>query len=172
MGTLQELLPQPVDGATERAFDELLQRKVAGAVGLFVGAVRAAQELYGPEAADRIREHMLAKSVAKAAEDGAKAADNGMRAYCEAMDRGCRGSHEWVKLEDTDTRQAYRYTRCLWADVFRALGAEELGLWICQSDGPAAAAFNRRLRFHRTQTLMEGAGCCDHVYEYDDSRPT
>ncbi len=168
MGTLQELLPQPVDEATERAIDELLRRKMAGAVGLFVEAVRAAQELYGPDAAERIRERMLANSVAGAAERGAQAADNSVRAYCAAMDRACLASHEWTKLEDTDTRQAYRYTRCLWAEVFRALGAEDLGLWICRGDGPAVEAFNPRIRFRRTQTLMEGADCCDHVYEYHD----
>lgn len=168
MGTVQQLLPQPVDEATERAFDELLQRKLAGAVGLFVQAVRAAQELYGPDAAERIRAQMLQKWVAAAVARGEQSEDRSVRAYCAAMDLGCRGSHEWEKLEDGEERQAYRYTRCLWADVFRAQGAEDLGLWICRSDGPVAAAFNPRIRFQRTQTLMEGDECCDHVYCCED----
>ena len=48
-----------------------------------------------------------------------------------------------------------------------SLGAEDIGVWICAADGPIAAAFNPRIRFQRTQTLMEGNDCCDHVYYID-----
>ena len=51
----------------------------------------------------------------------------------------------------------------MWADIFRSLGAEDIGLWICEGDGPAAAAFNPAIRLKRTKTLMEGDDCCDHV---------
>ena len=169
MGSLQQALPHPVDGETEEAFRELLRRKMMGAVAMYVEAVRAAEEAYGPDAVERIRQHMRQKAVAGAAARGAQSQDNSVRAYCQAMDVACRGSHEWVKLEDTGTRQAYRYTRCLWADVFRALGAEDIGLWICEGDGPAVEAYNSRIRFRRTQTLMEGDECCDHVYCEDNT---
>jgi hypothetical protein len=52
----------------------------------------------------------------------------------------------------------------LWADVFRSLDAEDIGIWICDADGPVAAAFHPSIRFGRSKTLMEGHGCCDHVY--------
>jgi len=48
-----------------------------------------------------------------------------------------------------------------------SLGAEDIGVWICEADGPIAAAFNPRIRFQRTKTLMEGNDCCDHVYYID-----
>lgn len=168
MGTVQDLLPQPVDQATERAIDELLRRKVTEAVSLFVLAVRAAQAVYGPEAAERMRAQMLQTRIAAAAERGAAAEDRSLRGYCQAMDRGCLGSHEWQKVEDSDSRQEYRYTRCLWAEAYRALGAADLGLWICESDGPVVSAFNPRIRFQRTRTLMAGDECCDHVYYHAD----
>ena len=168
MSTLQRLFSQPVDSETEEAILQLLHAKTASAVAMFVQAVRAAEAIYGPEAPERLRQWMLERAVARAAERGAGPGGNSLRAYCEAMDRGCRGSHEWEKLEDSDHRQAYRYTRCLWADIYRALGAEDIGLWICQADGPVVAAYNPRIRFQRTQTLMAGDACCDHAYVEED----
>ena len=168
MGSLQQALPHPVDAETEAAILELLRRKVTGAVSLFVQTVRAAEELYGPEAPARIRQRMLERTLESAAARGVSAAERSPRAYCAAMDVSCRGSHEWVKLEDSETRQAYRYTRCLWAEAFRALDAADLGLWVCESDGPAVAAYDPRIRFQRSRTLMAGDDCCDHVYWCDD----
>ena len=166
--TLQDLLVQTLDAETEQALADLLQRKVASAVGMLVQAVRAAEDLYGPGAGEAIRQRMLERSLAEASEGGVQVADRSLRAYCQRLERGCRGSHEWIKIEDTDVTQAYRFTRCLWADVFRALGASDIGLWICSGDGPAAAAVNPRIRFRRTKTLMAGDDCCDHVYYCQD----
>ena len=95
--------------------------------------------------------------------------DNSLRAYCQALEAGCRSSHEWEK-EDTETRQAYRFTRCLWAEVYRELDAADIGFWICEGDGPAAAAFNPAIRLSRTKTLMEGDDCCDHVYYVEEQQ--
>ena len=94
--------------------------------------------------------------------------DHSLRAFCSALEAGCTGTHEWIKVEDTDVRQAYRFTHCMWAEVFRELGAQEIGFWICEGDGPAAAAFNPAIGFHRTKTLIMGDDCCDHVYYLKD----
>lgn len=148
-------------------FLEILKKKMTGAVSMYVEAVRTIQEVYGPEASETIRDSQMRKWVEGAAER-AKSTDNSLRAFCTALEEGCHGSHEWEKVEDSDTRQAYRFTRCMWADVFRALGAEDIGIWICEGDGPTAAAFNPHIRFQRTKTLMEGDGCCDHVYYIEE----
>jgi len=154
----------------DQEFAEVLRRKVAGAVALYVDAVRAAEEKYGVEAREAILQYHLSRSVAANRRRGQEAEDNSLRAFCRALEEGCRGSHEWEKLEDTDTRQAYRFTRCLWAEVFRSLDAADIGLAICEGDGPAAAAFNPEIRFHRTKTLMEGDDCCDHVYYTEEKQ--
>jgi len=154
----------PVDAETERQFLEVLKRKVTSAVSVLVDAVRTIEELYGLEAVEAIREGRLRRGVERAAEAGAEAADNSLRAFCSALEEACRGSHEWEKIQDTDDQQAYRFTRCMWAEIFRALDAGDIGIWFCEADGPVAAAFNPRIRFRRTKTLMEGDDCCDHVY--------
>lgn len=167
MGSLQEALPRPVDADVEREFLAILRRKLAGAVGLYVNAIRAFQQAYGPDAREAIREYQRQKPVDGSAGRGSLAADNSLVAFCRALERACRGSHEWEKLEDTPARQAYRFTSCMWADIFRSLGAEDIGFWICEGDGPAAAAFNPAIRFKRTKTLMEGDDCCDHLYHVE-----
>ena len=164
MGSLQEALPRPVDAATEQEFLEILKRKMASAAAMTVEAVRTAQSLYGQEAYDAIRDNLLRNSVAAARERGATAGDTSVRAFCTALEGRCHGSHEWEKLEDSEDRQAYRFTRCMLAEIYRDLDAEDIGLWICDGDGPVAAGFNPRIRFQRTQTLMVGDECCDHVY--------
>lgn len=167
MGSLQQALPHAVDEETEEAFVRLLTHKVLGSVRAYVEAVRAVAEACGAEGVSAVRERALRLAIESSRQAAAEAEDTGLRAYCRALEEGCRGSHEWVKVEDTDTVQAYRFTRCLWAECFRALNAEELGLWGCELDGPAAAAFNPCIRFRRTKTLMAGDDCCDHVYYYE-----
>jgi len=169
MGSLQMAFPHPVDAEIEQIVLEILHRKAVGALSMYVDAVRAFQQAYGPKALEIMRARRLQSSIDAAARAGATAADRSLRGYCTALEQGCRGSQEWEKLEDTETRQAYRFTRCLWADVFVPLGAADIGFWICEADGPAAAAFNPRIRFRRTQTLMEGHPYCDHVYYTEEA---
>jgi hypothetical protein len=87
-----------------------------------------------------------------------------LQAYCSALEAGCAGSQEWLKLEDTDTRQAYRFARCMWAEVFAELDALDIGFWLCEGDAPMTSAFNPAIGFQRTKTLMEGDDCCDHIF--------
>ena len=168
MGSLQQALPHPVETETEHTFLEILGRKMAGAVSMYVDAVRTIQAVYGPEAADAIRNHRMRKAVERASARGAQAAASGLRTFCTALEEACRGSHEWEKLEDSDVRQVYRFTRCMWAEIFGSLNAEDIGFWICEGDGPVAAASNPRICFRRTKTLMEGDECCDHVYYVEE----
>ncbi|MHB0878166.1 MAG: hypothetical protein ACYC5O_19190, partial [Anaerolineae bacterium] len=121
MGSLQELLPEPVTAEVEERIQEVLLRKMSAAVALYVEAVRALEAAAGPAAVAALREQQRQRSVASAAERG-RQGDNSLRAYCQALEAGCRGSHEWVKTADSDTRQGYRFSRCMWAEAFRALG--------------------------------------------------
>ena len=168
MGSLQGALPHRVDDAVEWQFLHILKRKMTGAVRQYVDAVRAVEEIFGPEGREAIRQHQRHKLVERSAAGGAAAQDNSLAAFCRALEEGCRGSHEWHKLEETDTRQAYHFTRCMWAEIYRELDAADIGLWICEGDAVAAAAFNPAIHFQRTMTLMEGHDCCDHVFFVED----
>jgi hypothetical protein len=146
----------------------VLERKMTSAVAMFAEAVRWTQQTGGQPAAMAMRARLMRRWIAAAAERGLQAEDNSLRAYCAGLEEACQGSHQWEKLEESATKQAYRFTRCLWADAFRSLRAEDIGIWICEADGPVAAAFNPSIKFQRTKTIMEGDDFCDHVYFVDE----
>ena len=59
-------------------------------------------------------------------------------------------------------------TSCRFAEFFRALGEPELGaLLICHVDADIADAGGDEVRFSRTQTLMQGASCCNFRYKFE-----
>jgi len=165
MGSLRNILPEAVSEAVEKAFLDKLQAKILAGANNLVLAVRAVEAVYGDAGVQTIR-RAFAESCAEAGKERAKAADdNSLRSLCSSIEQICIGSHEWIKLEDSNTRQAYRFTRCMWAEAFRELKAEDIGFWLlCQADASLASSFNPMIGFSRTKTLMMGDDCCNHVY--------
>jgi hypothetical protein len=150
---------------------ELVRRKTATAVRLCVDIVHAVTEAYGHSVAENIWQYRLRNMRERYRSAGEAVPNNSLATFCRMLEEGCQGSHQWEKLEESESLHAYRFTHCLWADLFRELGASDIGIWICQGDGPTAAAFNPTIKFLRTKTLMEGDDCCDHVYYTDPCSP-
>jgi predicted ArsR family transcriptional regulator len=70
-------------------------------------------------------------------------------------------------MENVDGGMRMRCTACPFAAMYRAMGGAEWGFALyCAADGDLARAFNPKIGFKRTQTLMEGHECCDHEYFY------
>lgn len=68
-------------------------------------------------------------------------------------------------LDATPDRFAFDVTRCRYAEMYRALGIPELGeVLSCQRDAALIEGFNPDVSFTRTQTIMQGAACCDFRY--------
>jgi hypothetical protein len=87
-----------------------------------------------------------------------------------------QGKEPWVKgealttevLSATETTYYFNVTRCRYADMYRALGIPELGsVFSCGRDYALGEGFNPNLRLARTQTIMEGAPCCDFRYQME-----
>lgn len=56
-------------------------------------------------------------------------------------------------------------TRCRYAEMYRALGIPELGETLsCSRDAALIEGFNPEVEFTRSQTIMQGAACCDFRY--------
>ena len=165
MSTLRMILPEPVSEAVENAFLERLYAKVlAGASNLTV-AVRAVQEKYGDEGMKVIRRAFIEEAKEAGKERAKISKDNSPRALCSLIEQACIGSHEWEKIEDSDDRQAYRFTRCMWAEAFKECGASDIGFQLfCSTDAAIASAFNPAIRYSRTKNLMKGDDCCNHVF--------
>ena len=65
-------------------------------------------------------------------------------------------------LAEDEGRYHFNVTRCRYAEMYRALGLEELGATLsCNRDGALIEGFNSRISLTRTQTIMQGAPHCD-----------
>lgn len=70
-------------------------------------------------------------------------------------------------IEDSERILKYNVVECLWAKTFREAGAEDIGYALfCHPDFARARVAHRKLT--RTQTLMQGADCCDFLFELED----
>jgi hypothetical protein len=59
----------------------------------------------------------------------------------------------------------FNVTRCRYAEMYRALGIAELGAVLsCNRDFALIEGFNPDVELTRTQTIMQGAPCCDFRY--------
>jgi len=164
MSSLQQILPEPVSEAVEKVFLAKLYAKMLTSATQLVKAVRAIQAKYGDEGVEIIHQAFREHSVERGRKMARQADATTLKAFCSALEAGCTGSHEWLKLEDTAKRQSYRFTRCMWAEIFNELGARDIGFWLCEGDAPMSSAFSPAIGFQRTKTLMAGADCCDHVF--------
>jgi hypothetical protein len=68
-------------------------------------------------------------------------------------------------IDETPDRFSFDVTRCRYAEMYRALGIPELGeVLSCQRDAALIEGFNPEVSLTRTQTIMQGAPCCDFRY--------
>lgn len=76
-------------------------------------------------------------------------------------------SFKYEVVEDTPERLRFRVTACPLATELKQKGVPApLGHALnCASDPGIAAGINPRIKFSRTQTLVQGDCCCDHCYE-------
>jgi len=164
MPSIQDILPEPISDDQAEAIREIIVRKITGPVRMYVEAVRAVEAEYGKDTARNLLfEEKWASRIANNPLP-TSGEERSLNTFCASLEHSCIGTHEWEKLEETDTRHAYRFTRCAWAEVFQALDAADIGFWICEGDGPGAKLYNPDIEFTRTKTLMEEHDCCDHVY--------
>lgn len=67
--------------------------------------------------------------------------------------------------EETRERLVFDVTRCGYAEIYADMDILDLGFCLsCSRDGAFARGFNPAIRLERTQTIMQGAPCCDFVF--------
>ena len=82
------------------------------------------------------------------------------------------GALELVVLNQTPEALDFDVTRCRYAEMYRALGLEDLGgSMSCVRDYTLAEGFNPAIHLTRTQTIMEGASHCDFRFRLDPESP-
>ena len=71
---------------------------------------------------------------------------------------------EYRYVEASEKSVRLEFTRCPWADAFRALGRPDIGRFFCETDALLCSSFNPRIKFEKTRSLMFGDACCDHHF--------
>ena len=65
-------------------------------------------------------------------------------------------------LREAPEVQEFNVTRCRYAEFFLQLGEPDLGaVLLCETDFQVAEVGSPEVELVRTQTIMEGASCCD-----------
>jgi len=79
------------------------------------------------------------------------------------------GVLEEAVLEHDERTYAFNVTGCLYVERYEALGVRKFGYCLsCCRDKPFVEGFNPKIKFKRTQTIMEGAPYCDFRYMLED----
>lgn len=97
--------------------------------------------------------------------------DNSLTAFAGTLEPWTRDDALRMEVhEQSDARLSFDVTRCRYAELYRALGIPELGAVLsCNRDAALIEGFNPDVRFARTQTIMQGAPCCDFRYNRPSS---
>jgi hypothetical protein len=97
--------------------------------------------------------------------------EQSLGAFARTLDRWREnGALEIQMIEQSNERLSFNVVRCRYAEMYRALGLEELGTSLsCQRDYALAQGFNPEIELTRTQTLMEGAAFCDFRFRRFES---
>jgi hypothetical protein len=70
---------------------------------------------------------------------------------------------------DTDSELGLHVSECLVAEVFKELGAEDVGyLVVCNPDHAYAQACSPCVKLRRSKTLMQGDEYCDHEWYWEE----
>ena len=69
-------------------------------------------------------------------------------------------------IREDDNALFFDVTYCGYADLYEKMGIKALGCILsCGRDFPFIEGFNPKIELKRTQTIMEGAACCDFRYK-------
>lgn len=96
----------------------------------------------------------------------AAAGDTSLTAFAGTLEPWTRDGALHLEIrEQSDERLAFDVTRCRYAEMYHALGIPELGAVLsCNRDAALIEGFNPSVTLARTQTIMQGAACCDFRY--------
>jgi hypothetical protein len=146
----------------EVAISHLQRRKIEARV--LIPFIQALRDKLGDAAAREVVDVTIGKL---AAEDGARWAES-YGATTSSLRRvaqevwGGGGSLDVQVLSESDRHLDFNVTRCAYAEFYQELNLTDLGFRMhCNRDFAAAAGFNENLELSRSQTIMEGAACCD-----------
>ena len=100
--------------------------------------------------------------------------DTSLDSFAATLEPWTRGDAMRIDIVEQDgERFGFNVTRCRYAEMYRALGVPELGAVLsCNRDAALIEGFNPSITLTRTQTIMQGAPCCDFRYAHGATENT
>jgi predicted ArsR family transcriptional regulator len=149
----------------EVAISHLQRRKIEGRV--LIPFVQTLREKLGENAAREVLDATIRKL---AANDGAAWAETygqttaSLRTVAQELWAG-GGAMDVQVISESEDHLDFNVNRCQYAEFYKELGLSDIGYRVhCNRDHAAVASFNGELELSRSQTIMEGAACCDFRY--------
>lgn len=134
---------------------------------LYSDTIKHLSAKYGKEVINEARKAFIDSMVNDARKAYLNKADKSLKSYLDWLLSGLTEGHEYEIVESKEDSVKFKFTRCPWADYFRKIGQPEIGKFFCLADEPLAKAFNEKINFKRTKTIMDGDEYCDHHYYMD-----
>jgi predicted ArsR family transcriptional regulator len=130
-----------------------------------IGLLENLSSSFGEDRVAAVLKAILTERCTKGWEEAGRKGDNSLETFVEKL----WGPLPAMGFEFTSERNGnvlqFRVTRCPLADYAKKAGTEKwLYLLACGTDEPSVTGFNRKIKFDRTQTLMQGHPICDHRY--------
>lgn len=146
----------------EVAIGHLQRRKIEGRV--LIPFIQALRDKFGENAAREVVDETIRTL---AAEDGGRWAEtygrttSSLRKVAQDLWAG-GGAMEVQVVGESEDHLDFNVTRCRYAEFYKELGLPDLGFRLqCNRDHAVLVGFNSELELSRSQTIMEGATCCD-----------
>jgi len=147
----------------EQQVSHLQRRRIEGRV--LVPFIDACREKFG----DAATREVVASFIEKASvADGEKSAQHfgddmaGLRRIVDELWGGPGGGLDVQMLAHDDDRLDFNVTRCRYAELYKEWGLSGLGFQLqCSRDHAMLKGFNDGIELDRSQTIMQGAACCD-----------
>jgi len=131
---------------------------------VYSGTLDQMIEKYGKKAFNIARKGFIDSMVKANIEEFTKIKDKSLEAYIEWLLSAITAGHRYEIIENEDDSVRLRFTHCPWANYFKEIGKPKIGKFFCDTDGPLAAAFNNKIKFKITKTLMDGDDYCNHHF--------
>ena len=147
----------------EQPVGHLQRRKIEGRV--LVPFIAACREKFGDAATQELITGFIEKASVS---DGVKSAQYfggsmaGLRRIVDEIWGGPGGGLDVQVLEQSEDRLDFNVTRCRYAELYKEWGLSDLGFQLqCNRDHAMLKGFNDGIELERSQTIMQGAACCD-----------
>jgi len=149
------------------SFQEVFEFKYKSLIPVLQGLARE----FGKENFLEALRKVASECALQAGQDFARTLPrNDLAAFKAAGEPGHFGKHVLTMEMVEDTPQAFevKVTECLWAKIFRELGAAEIGYsLVCYPDYADCQGFNPKITMIRSKTLMQGDEYCNHRFVWE-----